>query len=390
MTCTSYSSPGLSPRVRGHPRIDRLNARWLRSIPACAGSPLPAVRRRYADEVYPRVCGVTYRGDSRVGSGRGLSPRVRGHHPGDRLAPHGCGSIPACAGSPYASKPHVPLTAVYPRVCGVTFCCSPPARPGLGLSPRVRGHPAPVRHRGVCGRSIPACAGSPRTCPRGGLVHRVYPRVCGVTWHQYLVGRAWWGLSPRVRGHHTATHGRRWSSRSIPACAGSPVISGHNGYRPWVYPRVCGVTVGMCSKSSRLGGLSPRVRGHHLLHVHLVGRSRSIPACAGSPPSLADVTTRRWVYPRVCGVTKASSVLPEVWRGLSPRVRGHLRAVTEALQALGSIPACAGSPPSLADVTTRRWVYPRVCGVTAPSTLVGSAMGGLSPRVRGHHRVALR
>ena len=51
-----------------------------------------------------------------------------------------------------------------------------------------------------------------------------------------------------------------------------------------VYPRVCGETCSPVSQVLLLEGLSPRVRGNHLVQVYLVAAGGSIPACAGKPP----------------------------------------------------------------------------------------------------------
>ena len=91
---------GLSPRVRGNPVLHLLEKVGLGSIPACAGEPtkrasVPEIRR-----VYPRVCGGTTSGGSTARGARGLSPRVRGN---PKVEPRGGmrrGSIPACAGEP--------------------------------------------------------------------------------------------------------------------------------------------------------------------------------------------------------------------------------------------------------------------------------------------------
>ena len=70
------------------------------------------------------------------------------------------------------------------------------------------------------------------------------------------------------------------------------------------------------------------------------------------------------VYPRVCGGT--AIVRANGWdnRGLSPRVRGNQWENAVRLNALRSIPACAGEP--LRWPRGRYWirVYPRVCGGT--------------------------
>ena len=79
--CPRRPARGLSPRVRGNLLQATRADQRLRSIPACAGEPRPAVLERYPEPVYPRVCGGTR--SARLGwSGwAGLSPRVRGNPP---------------------------------------------------------------------------------------------------------------------------------------------------------------------------------------------------------------------------------------------------------------------------------------------------------------------
>ena len=49
------------------------------SIPACAGEPYIAGGIWWQAQVYPRVCGGTYRDTLDMGQVTGLSPRVRGN-----------------------------------------------------------------------------------------------------------------------------------------------------------------------------------------------------------------------------------------------------------------------------------------------------------------------
>ena len=215
-----------------------------------------------------------------------------------------------------------------------------------GLSPRVRGNPPPPRPDGGKERSIPACAGEPYEragCRRAALV---YPRVCGGTpcpassneWPQ--------GLSPRVRGN-PATIGRApTSARSIPACAGEPCMSPPSRLSGQVYPRVCGGTIARLRSTSASCGLSPRVRGNPGVDDRPACGVRSIPACAGEPPSQVSRRACPKVYPRVCGGTLShKNWMSHSW-GLSPRVRGNRQLQRVGADELGSIPACAGEPPS--------------------------------------------
>ena len=149
---------------------------------------------------------------------------------------------------------------VYPRVCGGTFLIRKRKGSDKGLSPRVRGNlraPAPALRR-----SIPACAGEPRRDEGGVTRRKVYPRVCGgTTFHhcQFFNGQ---GLSPRVRGNREDRERGRRVRRSIPACAGEPVIVYHSTGSFRVYPRVCGGTPTGAGTRKGNQGLSPRVRGN--------------------------------------------------------------------------------------------------------------------------------
>ena len=213
---------GLSPRVRGN----RYSCHHLPggggSIPACAGEPSCGGSHPSYCPVYPRVCGGTQRRPSEIVCDRGLSPRVRGNPaPPGYVGPEGR-SIPACAGEPSIAAFSLSSSAVYPRVCGGTSLSRPDFPPGKGLSPRVRGNPPPGTGLRPPRRSIPACAGEPGqgVCSRTNTM--VYPRVCGGTQLRGVYQQYQLGLSPRVRGNQLHRQFGNVGSGSIPACAGEP------------------------------------------------------------------------------------------------------------------------------------------------------------------------
>ena len=156
-----------------------------------------------------------------------------------------------------------------------------------GLSPRVRGNLPHALDSPVSPRSIPACAGEPRSTYRTGLTPSVYPRVCGGTHTQIRRAVRRIGLSPRVRGNRRAGQGEAWHGRSIPACAGEPFSLITSAIRSAVYPRVCGGTVRATFRLIYARGLSPRVRGNPLRRALRGLDEGSIPACAGEPGTLA-------------------------------------------------------------------------------------------------------
>ena len=99
-TYDNLSGTGLSPRVRGNRRKADMQARQSRSIPACAGEPATRPKEANYEKVYPRVCGGTPAAGTLYSIRTGLSPRVRGNPRRGRQGTQRKRSIPACAGEP--------------------------------------------------------------------------------------------------------------------------------------------------------------------------------------------------------------------------------------------------------------------------------------------------
>ena len=404
-TARNYAGgQGLSPRVRGNPRLGAAKRHYRGSIPACAGEPTPHRRRQDSRTVYPRVCGGTRACRARITRSTGLSPRVRGNRAWTIDEAWQQGSIPACAGEPISGSSAECGQGVYPRVCGGTDTCDNGGGGLAGLSPRVRGNRDAGGWRRTGERSIPACAGEPGAGNRPRRRTKVYPRVCGGTTPSLLSEIETDGLSPRVRGNRLFAAMGIPPTRSIPACAGEPAPPPAAAPPLWVYPRVCGGTDWTAPAPPPSTGLSPRVRGNHPPHTApratpglsprvrgnrltssnpATGR-RSIPACAGEPKNWPKIGRFDAVHPRVCGGTGSIGASTISEQGLSPRVRGNLLVQRRADRRIGSIPACAGEPSPDRCSPLPRKVYPRVCGGTGTGVLDSAGGNGLSPRVRGN------
>ena len=378
---------GLSPRVRGNLDDDPSRSYWMRSIPACAGEPGRVSRSHVGRTVYPRVCGGTVLSTDLETPEFGLSPRVRGNPAYASRHTSINRSIPACAGEPPAHALPENHSTVYPRVCGGTSDTSSFEGICGGLSPRVRGNHLFYMGNGNNVRSIPACAGEPAGKTSQSITYSVYPRVCGGTRWSSSTGALTDGLSPRVRGNREVPQACIDVRRSIPACAGEPrsVLGGCVGHA--VYPRVCGGTYPERATPHRTRGLSPRVRGNPGSVDAEGARLRSIPACAGEPVHPRKPRLQWEVYPRVCGGTGVQFD-DDTWeRGLSPRVRGNRRLRIGRFRGRGSIPACAGEPPNRSPIWEVLGVYPRVCGGTVIASSPFPDDEGLSPRVRGNPKI---
>ncbi len=280
----------------------------------------------------------------------------------------------------------VPAGRVYPRACGGTR----PRRRGYpscgGLSPRVRGNPIREGRAGRINRSIPARAGEPSGCRWPPPARSVYPRACGGTVPAVPTVKATRGLSPRVRGNHLVDLSGDAPWGSIPARAGEPLPIGKAGCIGWVYPRACGGTGIITLSEARTAGLSPRVRGNPMPWAHLGPHPGSIPARAGEPMIWLVSPARPVVYPRACGGTNYEPGGTFAARGLSPRVRGNPDDPRRADGRGGSIPARAGEPISKGAAQAVSEVYPRACGGTRYLPCYSFGYQGLSPRVRGNRK----
>ena len=192
------------------------------------------------------------------------------------------------------------------------------------------------------------------------------------------------GLSPRVRGNHSAGFVQFCFIGSIPACAGEPMPKQSGPGRGWVYPRVCGGTISFRRVPVNFGGLSPRVRGNLAAVISVLPWMGSIPACAGEPQLEFWLPVGNSVYPRVCGGTTCCCIFDTVLVGLSPRVRGNPQHSLNHQRSPRSIPACAGEPRRISHDYPSYEVYPRVCGGTRWLFVRSALFRGLSPRVRGN------
>ena len=224
--------------------IGTANVRYaLRSIPAYAGEPKPAVILSGLSQVYPRVCGGTTAWVDNTLNFRGLSPRMRGNQLAGSAPAAWRRSIPAYAGEPWGQKGIPRIGGVYPRVCGGTKRGPDAGCGDVGLSPRMRGNLVNFLAGVGRQRSIPAYAGEPTEIETRLAGLKVYPRVCGGTPAGVSQMATAGGLSPRMRGNQSFRRSYHHHPRSIPAYAGEPL----NRWLPLdgrpVYPRVCGGTV---------------------------------------------------------------------------------------------------------------------------------------------------
>ena len=253
---------GLSPLARGNPHPAPPCPIPKGSIPACAGEPQQSALSQRVERVYPRLRGGTRFQAVFEQQVRGLSPLARGNRVccGDGAAAQG--SIPACAGEPAPRSAVISCVRVYPRLRGGTK--QPDGSPWRhwGLSPLARGNPGAHQPQAGASRSIPACAGEPRSWRRDWPSLRVYPRLRGGTPQVDGFLMVLRGLSPLARGNRHALFGDSAQAGSIPACAGEPRQSVINAWFHGVYPRLRGGTIAWLWLTPTQQGLSPLARGN--------------------------------------------------------------------------------------------------------------------------------
>ena len=324
VTVTVTVMPGLSPRMRGNPGPAGPAMRRRRSIPTHAGKPRYVALRGATWRVYPHACGETACPASSAGIFRGLSPRMRGNPEACGAAAGQFGSIPTHAGKPAARVVFFTASRVYPHACGETSPCTPWCVSCAGLSPRMRGNRLQLvdcRHgRG----SIPTHAGKPGKHERLGICRRVYPHACGETHIAPTYNILSMGLSPRMRGNHVLRRARDAAEGSIPTHAGKPSCGCTERSTARVYPHACGETMVPPSATSRMRGLSPRMRGNQVLDNEASCGEGSIPTHAGKPTGAPNSAEAGRVYPHACGETWILNLGTAADEGLSPRMRGNL------------------------------------------------------------------
>ena len=145
---------------------------------------------------------------------------------------------------------------------------------------------------------------------------------------------------------------------------------------------MCGGTFIALAQGVLDSGLSPRVRGN----LHRAGSGRagfgSIPACAGEPPSASAPWRAKPVYPRVCGGTLCSELRDQDAKGLSPRVRGNRGPGHRQLEGVGFYPRVCGEPRGCRDGLALHRSIP-ACAGEPVSRFSPASIRRVYPRVCG-------
>ena len=146
---------------------------------------------------------------------------------------------------------------------------------------------------------------------------------------------------------------------------------------------MCGEHYGDSDFVNELEGSSPHVRGARFIKSATQDAVGIIPACAGSTPQMTHSISITWDHPRMCGEHIVKHVRPCSKRGSSPHVRGARIPSQRQGRLSGIIPACAGSTNRGNRYRPQDRDHPRMCGEHCPIGLPCGVFAGSSPHVRG-------
>ena len=156
------------------------------------------------------------------------------------------------------------------------------------------------------------------------------------------------------------------------------------------HPRIRGEHLPRVSQSPTLRGSSPHTRGARPVQPRPRGRTRIIPAYAGSTRSRRRLRHRRQDHPRIRGEHNGLVVFSLDPHGSSPHTRGAPPSTGASGTRNRIIPAYAGSTQGGASWIVRRRDHPRIRGEHAGDPLPDGRPWGSSPHTRGAHRRAKR
>ena len=205
-----------------------------RIIPADAGSTQAAMQG------YPCGCGEHSFFSGLKSGGVGSSPRMRGAQAVDHQRGAIAGIIPADAGSTSATFDAYYILSDHPRGCGEHFQEQYKTDFAQGSSPRMRGARLLIPDVQSVDGIIPADAGSTVGLDLKLPDAQDHPRGCGEHTVMMLFMMSSRGSSPRMRGALSSSGMFSWTSRIIPADAGSTVVVRYVLLDFEDHPRGCG------------------------------------------------------------------------------------------------------------------------------------------------------
>ncbi|MDQ0990765.1 hypothetical protein QFZ74_001993 [Streptomyces sp. V3I7] len=368
--------------MRGAAEQAAEGAHALGTIPARAGSRIPASRNPSFRRDHPRACGE-----------QECQPEISGVVVGPSSRVRGAGRTCCASGSPRGT---IPARAGSSRRVGKR------GRPGRD-HPRVRGAVVAEAEQAGDGGIIPARAGSRRTRGWSCRGRRDHPRPCGEQARARANQKAREGPFPPVRGAEQSLDEQVGAQGTTPARAGAGQVAGHHRRRQGTiparagssrqpnscsarsqdHPRVCGEQSRWPSSAVWASGPSPRVRGAGRPVPSASTSGGTIPARAGSSCPRRQGAGSARDHPRAYGEQWWPGVHDLRHVGPSPRVRGAAARHRRRGRGGGTIPARAGSSRHEVRAPTSYQDHPRACGEQPGEPGDWGRSPGTSPRVQG-------
>ena len=316
----------------------------------------------------------------------GSSPHTRGARSDVQPSRPATGIIPAYAGSTRRCPTPADSHWDHPRIRGEHSSNPARAAGGAGSSPHTRGAQRRERRNDVAQRIIPAYAGSTAGAIGFGATAADHPRIRGEhdqTDHDTDLDP---GSSPHTRGALASGSPEPGPERIIPAYAGSTCRAYPSRQLCGDHPRIRGEHVIDLHMQSYTPGSSPHTRGAPSEAYGTASNPGIIPAYAGSTRGGLAGCVGAEDHPRIRGEHGDSAWWDPEDPGSSPHTRGAPRGPGRHPRGGGIIPAYAGSTftcflrsPNSAD-------HPRIRGEHGAPGTQAAGVDGSSPHTRGARR----
>ena len=171
------------------------------------------------------------------------------------------GITPAYAGKRALAAVRTPIVRDHPRLCGEKSCTSSRVRSGTGSPPPMRGKGNEIVAYVVADRITPAYAGKRTNKNLVRLFNKDHPRLCGEKLSGTVTPKTDSGSPPPMRGKAPLWLGIKISDGITPAYAGKSQILWISDRSQEDHPRLCGEKVtGEINRCSTTGS-PPPMRG---------------------------------------------------------------------------------------------------------------------------------
>ena len=188
-----------------------------------------------------------------------------------------------------------------------------------------------VNRLAVQGGLIPARAGKTQRRRSACAVRGAHPRAGGENEAGDEKGATFEGSSPRGRGKRQQDRDAQAASRLIPARAGKTSLRSVTATPTAAHPRAGGENGPLPSEGMELDGSSPRGRGKRSWSPSWNSSSGFIPARAGKTIDRESAVKSARAHPRAGGENGHQLSNAHQGAGSSPRGRGKLRALFQAV-----------------------------------------------------------